>query len=344
MHDSQDGLPGGSGTVTTPELLTHDTATEVCLSCHADSYGAVLGSDPLNPPPELGAGNFVFLFEDNLNDRDGASPVIGGHRAGHSIVVPSLGLSADPDHPTAPGGTFPSDELGCTSCHDPHGNENFRLLRGVGPVTPGGFTFQYPAPLGEGVDVATGQESPTSHTAYVDGWAQWCANCHGSYHDVPGSSFDHPGERAMGNAHLSYNQYAGPSDPYGGSFTGAYLPEVPIEDAAMSVDGTEGSAGFSRVMCLSCHRAHGTSAPSALRWDPNVLRLDEDGSRSLSYPIPNPYGDPEQRALCVKCHYPDAVDHGMDQACMACHRDGPVSDFLDGAGAFRAPLGSGHLR
>lgn len=57
--------------------------------------------------------------------------------------------------------------------------------------------------------------------------------------------------------------------------------------------------------CTSCHRAHGSSSPKAGRWDFKVTYLSQDGVRSGSYPLPNPYGSPTQRQLCEKCHYGD---------------------------------------
>ena len=70
VHASEDGIPQGPGYT---YLLRADTPSDVCLSCHADQYGAVMGSDPLAPPAERGAGNFVFLLEDNLNDGHGGA-------------------------------------------------------------------------------------------------------------------------------------------------------------------------------------------------------------------------------------------------------------------------------
>lgn len=320
IHNSRDDapiVPGGAGAY----LLKGEDATDVCLNCHATSHGAVLGADPVNPPPELGAGNFAFLLEDDVNDTPGDPNAIPGHSTGHSIVSPAWRLDPDPVNAVAPGGDFPSTGLGCTSCHDPHGNTSFRMLRGVGPL-PNGFVFAFPAPLGEGVDIATEVESPTSHTAYRGGWTDWCANCHGNYHRNT-SDFDHPDDRALGSEESNiYNQYDGPSNPGGGAYATSYLAEVPVEDGAADVHATFGASPSSRITCMTCHRAHATSAPAALRWDPNVLTLGDDGIASFSYPLPNPYGDPSQLALCVKCHWPDAADHGTGQACMECHRFG----------------------
>jgi hypothetical protein len=121
----------------------------------------------------------------------------------------------------------------------------------------------------------------------------------------------------------TYNQYNGPLDPYGGDVSTAYVPEVPFESRDMTTTSTSGPIGWSRVACITCHRAHATSAPSSTRWDPNVEFLDDDGLLSGSYPLPNPYPDPGQRALCVKCHYTEAESHGWGQPCMECHREIP---------------------
>ncbi|MFH1278159.1 MAG: hypothetical protein ABIK65_07250 [Candidatus Eisenbacteria bacterium] len=309
MHDSEDGYPGPGGY---PMLLIADTPTEVCLTCHAGGYGNVLGDNLLMPPDEKGAGNFVFLLEDNLNDGpNGATQPIPGQAAGHSVIAPSYGLQQDTDWTYAPGGTFPSSQLGCTSCHDPHGADTFRLLRGVGPLQGGIFDFVNPAPDGIGIDIGPtgGAEASNNHSAYRSGFTAWCANCHGDYHAPPGDfGFKHDPDRSFGGASSRrYNEYNGDDDPGGGDVASAYLPLVPFEDTNMTTDNFFGPSMVSRVMCLSCHRAHASSAPRAGRWDFNVDLLDQDGIASGSWPIPNPYG-PNQGQLCAKCHRHHVAD------------------------------------
>jgi predicted CXXCH cytochrome family protein len=278
-----------------------------------------MGSDPLNPPPEKGGGNFIFLLEDDIND--GVGYPIDGNRAGHNVASIEWGIPVDPNHIVGPGGTYPSDKLTCTSCHDPHGNQNYRMLRGLGSTDNTGFVFIYDAPQGEGIGL-DGRESPANHTAYRGGWSDWCANCHGFYHDEIYQGFEHPMDRPM-NMEMrdTYNQYNGPLDPYGGDISMAYVPEVPFESRDMTTTSTTGPFGWSRLACISCHRAHATSAPSSTRWDPNVEFLDDDGLQSGSYPLPNPYSEQGQRALCVKCHYPVAEAHGWGRPCLECHRE-----------------------
>jgi hypothetical protein len=188
------------------------------------------------------------------------------------------------------------------------------MLNGVGQVQGGVYTFGWRAPAGVGIPLAVGQESTTSHSAYRDGMSQWCANCHGAaYHGAgSGSAFQHDSNRALGGTvSAQYNRFAGDLNPIGGSQTTAYLPEVPFEDPTSAPDSTVGPTASSRIMCLSCHRAHASSSPAAGRWDFNVQALGEDGQISGSYAIPNPYGDPGQSPLCSKCHEAGSTDGGL---------------------------------
>lgn len=304
LHSTEDGTP----VVPAPGndyLLLARTASDVCLRCHAQNLGSVLGLNPLAPPPEKGAGNFVFLLEDNLYDGPELPPIpIPGDAAGHNLVAPAHGLAADLRWSAAPGGSFPASELGCTSCHDPHGRDTFRMLYGAGPVQDGLATFVAPAPLASGLGLgATESEQRDRHTAYRSGMSEWCGNCHGRYHDGTGGDFDHPVDSVFGSAERDqYNAYHGFGNPVPGTQATAYLPEVPFEDAGAAIDSRSGPTSSSRLSCVSCHRAHATSAPGAGRWDFNVGKLADDGALSGSWPIPSPYPSPDQPGLCFKCH------------------------------------------
>jgi hypothetical protein len=318
MHDSREGLTVSMSATGEPGLLTEESPSDICLRCHAGELGEVLGTNPLAPPPERGAGNFVFLFESNINDAaDGATEIIPGEVAGHNLVAPGHGLAADTRHSVSPGGSFPAAEMGCTSCHDPHGNASFRLLHGAGEVQGGVAFFSSPAPEAEGIALDGAAESNLNHTAYRAGVSDWCGNCHGRYHDdtqtpvVPGGGepLEHPSDRPLvAGIRDQYNVYNGDADPLGGTPGTAYLAAVPFEDRSSDTTSSSGPGGGSRVMCLSCHRAHATSAPAALRWDWRVSLLAQDGVISGSYAIPSPYPDPSQATLCSKCHEGGAPD------------------------------------
>jgi predicted CXXCH cytochrome family protein len=304
-HMSEDGAP--TSEPVTGELLRGASPSEICLTCHADSLGRVLGGNPQAPPPEMGAGNFVFLLSNNLNDGpDAVTNPIPGDAAGHNLVAPSWGLMTDSRFSVSPGGTYPANRMGCTSCHDPHGGGKYRLLYGAGKTQANGFLFVFPAPAAVGIDISGPGESTTNHNAYQGGMSAWCGNCHDPrYHDrYPTPRFDrHPTHRALsGQVRATYNSYDGDSNPQGGNPASSYLPQVPFVDLSMTTSTTSGPGGGARIMCLTCHRAHASSAPSSGRWDFNVSLLSEDGVASGSYPIPDPYQDPAQGQLCHKCH------------------------------------------
>ena len=315
MHNSQDGAlvdpdsPNGN-----PWLLVDSSPSDVCIACH-DHIEQTLGSDPLNPPPLKGAGNFVYLLEDNLNDgHGGATDPIPGDAAGHNLFAPGHGLAADATLTSAPGGTFPASVMSCTSCHDPHGTTDFRFLYGAGRVVQGGVaTFTNPAPDADGLSMFFGAESQTSHTAYRGGMSAWCGNCHGDFHNN-NTQLVHPaGSTLGGTIAQTYNIYNGTVDQLGGTLATAYLAEVPFEGATNATTGnTSGPVGGDQISCITCHRAHATSAPDAGRWDFSVTFLHEDGVESGSYPIPPPdfanYQDLNQRSLCNKCHNKDLHD------------------------------------
>lgn len=315
MHDAAAGQVALDGL---RPLLLAASSTDLCLTCHGDG---VMGLNPLQPPRELGAGNFVFLLEDDLDDAtDPLAPRLPGEAAGHSIVSPAWGLTAESRWSRAPGGTFPSASLGCTSCHDPHGTAGFRMLRGVGPVQGGIAHFAYPAPVAVGLPVTdpAAVESRLAHSAYVSGMTRWCANCHGFYHDSGGTAFEHPVDELLDSGvRRRYEMYDGDANPTGGAAGTSYLPEVPFEAADAAVDRTAGPGTAGRLHCLTCHRAHASSAPASGRWDFRVYHLADDGVASGSWPLPSPYPDPDQRQLCRKCH---GQNHDQGRACLECHR------------------------
>lgn len=311
MHNSEDGAlvdpdsPNGN-----PWLLNDATPSDVCLGCHATRSGAVFSADVLTPASEKGAGNFIFLLEDNLNDgHNGASNPILGDAGGHNIVAPGHGLGADGTLGMAPGGTFPASSLGCSSCHDPHGNASFRMLYGIGTIQDGLYTFTNAAPDAEGISLS-GTEANASHTAYKGGMADWCGNCHGGFHsaDNPTKLIHPTGETLGGSIAGTYNLYNGTDAQLGGAAATAYLAAVPFEDAANTTVSTAGPSASSLVACITCHRAHATSAQNMGRWDFDVTFLHEDGVESGSYAIPDPYASVNQRSLCNKCHNKDAGD------------------------------------
>ena len=315
MHNSEDGaLVDPNSADGNPFLLVDATPSDVCLGCHATGYNMLLNGTATVPIHTLkGAGSFIHILDDNLNDgHGGATNPIGGDAAGHNLNAPGHDIATDGKLAAAPGGTFPANLMGCSSCHDPHGTDAFRLLYGAGRLVQGhAFANAAPDAVRSGPIYYAGAEANDLHTAYNGGMSAWCGNCHGDYH-ANGSQYVHPTggpASAMTNVAATYNAYNGTDDQTGGVLATSYLAAVPFEDALVTTTSTTGPTGTSQVMCLSCHRAHASSAPNAGRWDFSVTLLEEDGVASGSYPIPDPYASVNQRSLCNKCHNKDAYDH-----------------------------------
>lgn len=326
MHNSQDGAPIDATTATpngNPYLLVDDSPSDVCIGCHDHLDRTYpIGGDPMTPPAQRAGGNFIFLDEDNINDgHNGYQNPITGDAAGHNLYAPAHGLSTDQTLTLSPGGSFPASQMGCTSCHDPHGTSDFRFLYGAGRIVQAGVaTFTNPAPTAVGVSIFA-PVSNTYHTAYQDGMSGWCGNCHGDFHNEANGALIHPsGSNLSASIATAYGLYNGTGELPGDPAT-SYLEAVPFEDAAMTNFATSGPTAASNVMCLTCHRAHASSAPDAGRWDFNITLLDEDGlggdvdslgnPMSASYVIPNPYeatAGANQRSLCNKCHEKDDFD------------------------------------
>ena len=206
----------------------------------------------------------------------------------------------------APGGTYPSINLGCTSCHDPHGQVaggttsgsqpvsisgsygetaavgtiagNYRLLGDSRYRPGGGPAFQNDAPIARQSSISKFQESDSSHVDYGSGMSEWCGNCHAGLlqgeHQLPGGSFEHP---AGSNEQLEqeivsvYNSYLRTGD-FNGLAATAYLQFVPFERGTTNMQlldphSTQGPDINANVMCLSCHRAHASAFTNIGRWD-----------------------------------------------------------------------------
>ena len=76
------------------------------------------GMAPLQRTP---GGDFGWLKKNYTFTVRGTTTTEDGATHGHNIVAADYGYVVDPTNATAPGGTFPSAQLACKSCHDPHG-------------------------------------------------------------------------------------------------------------------------------------------------------------------------------------------------------------------------------
>ncbi len=324
MHNSQDGAlvdadsPDGNA-----YLLNDATPSDTCLGCHAER-GIMDGGNGMGP-----GGDYYWLTRSYTWSAHGHDYSSTGDSHGHNINAPGHGIVADVTLTEAPGGDFLGMYLGCTSCHDPHGNTNFRLLygAGAGPKYDGiRYAFTNPAPIAFGnsyrVNSAGGYETNEQHTAYQQGMSEWCSNCHTEFLNGTTAAHRHVSGTDMGSTIASaYNAYISTASPVGGLQGTAYMGLVPFENVdATEADrtSTEGPTAADQVMCLTCHRAHASAFPDIARWDmgetlvleghPSADSTDPDEAadgliKYYSYSL-----DTNQRSLCNKCHQKDLGD------------------------------------
>jgi hypothetical protein len=337
MHNSQDGADVGA-TGSFDDLLLYNGASETCLSCHA-VYGQFMGGEGYGP-----GGDFYWVTKTWSWTAHGHAEESTGDSHGHNVITDSYGIAEDAALSQAPGGDFLSARLACTSCHDPHGRQTFRLLyddQGDGPKYDGArYDFASDAPNAWGNSRRTyvgggGDETNSKHTIYKSGMSDWCANCHTNFHtDNAGAEFVHPVGQNLGDTAGHYNAYVNSGD-YTGSQATAYWGLVPFEDVSadptteLPGNYTTGPESNDKVMCVSCHRAHASAFSDIGRWDFGADWIAEsipyqtgwtDSTETVpvftggasAEDVQNKYYQytfvAEQKSLCNKCHYKDQFD------------------------------------
>jgi predicted CXXCH cytochrome family protein len=218
----------------------------------------------------------------------------------------------------------------------------YRLLRGMGDATQG-VTF-----AGAPIAVAPATYNQTEATNQVrvaygaDGantWGNWCGTCHADMHGAVGTT--HPVDQALNDIALNYNAYV-KSGVLTGAAATSFSSLVPFAESTGSYTTLKthasnsgaylaGPAQGDQVMCLSCHRAHASGMPEALRFintyefttvGGNYIGMDNPLMTSSRAPTQTFrrnmadwqaafYGRPAtqfatyQRVLCNKCHAKD---------------------------------------
>ncbi|MDW7771680.1 MAG: hypothetical protein SCH71_02215 [Desulfobulbaceae bacterium] len=300
MHNSPEnpisGAPGEA-------LLKGTDASSTCLNCHngTGTYH-VNSADASNINT---GGDFAWLTNEYSLDILGIISFHAGDDAGHNVIAVDYGLTQDGISPEAPGGTYDAGLLGCTSCHDAHGQVldgtaggqlpigasgsyadpapagtikgNYRLLGDsmyeAGHNINDGYAFTYDAPIA----LANGSEG--AYVRYGSGMSEWCANCHADFfnNDPDAGLGKHPTSVLLSKDgyDANYNSYVATGD-FTGSIATSWDPLVPFETGAVDqatlvsagVTSTMGpSTGNEQVMCLSCHRAHASAFNNMGRWD-----------------------------------------------------------------------------
>lgn len=264
-----------------PFLLVGTDQSSTCLNCHEhagdagpDSYhvSTAAGDMPpgVAPRQRTPGGDFGWLKKSYTFNSGGSMVTENGSRHGHNIVAADFGYAVDPVHPQAPGGTFPSAQLACQSCHDPHGRYRrlstgviatagapivdsgsydnspapasgqavgvYRLLAGAG-YTKGGVTYAgVPAAVAPASYNRTEASSQTrvayghSLTGGHTSWGRWCATCHPDMHSDTSPIFVHPVDRNLSGTVVSAYNAYVATGKLTGAPANSYLTLVPFAE------------------------------------------------------------------------------------------------------------------
>ena len=296
MHNSADNPRAGSATA--DALMKGSDASSTCLNCHDGSGRYHISSavgDNMNQGGDFfwvkPAATYVYWtgHSNGTSDAD---------NHGHNVVAADFTMAADATNTTAPGGSMAANTLGCTSCHDPHGQVAGGTAAGTAAIsvsgsygaadpTDGSIHGNYRI-LGDAgfknitaaAPVARANSYNGLSVDYGSGMSSWCLSCHPNFND---STNMHPVNVTVPG---EYNSYVATGN-YTGDVTTAYDSLVPFEtgetdgsllkDVSTGIENTAGVDGSSQVMCLSCHRAHASAFDNALRWDAGTAFLAESG-------------------------------------------------------------------
>jgi predicted CXXCH cytochrome family protein len=225
-HNSANGAPmryDASPALTTNLLRGADQIT-LCLACHDGSQPGA--PDVLAPVGYTGnpAGG-MFASRDGSTGR------------GHLLLATAQQVPLGSKQIT----------LTCSSCHDAHGNGNYRNLkaRPSGSLDPDLAVTVDQAARPDGTNPAAVYDG--SNLVYRTGMSAWCVDCHDQ---APTDHVAHSNDKVIyGSTIASFDVWS--------AVTGVRVPvENPTDPRIPSADD--------RIECMTCHYGHG-STTDALR-------------------------------------------------------------------------------
>ncbi len=287
-------------TWTPAEHLLKNAAGEValCMTCHD-------GSDPQAPDIVSNgtSGSPSDVVSTQYTSKYGSSAglfqsdyLFSANPFGHSLLpIASVTTPLSTTYSKAGG-------LLCSDCHDPHGNGNYRnLLSDPNPNHPGTISIT----IGTHVKVAAPVNitSPNPAIAYdtanvsfsiPNNIGAWCADCHdmldkNNTGSAPAHFKGHPSDVAIGGIGTftdiaNWTSGSAQANTGFGADIGDSTAGIPRLRYG-SANGSNSSVGSSdTVLCLSCHKAHGSKYKYGLVW-------------------PNHQAGADMLSGCQQCHF-----------------------------------------
>lgn len=291
MHNSQNGEPmAQEWDPLLREMRTDAGANPAltryggCVACHTNNVSAatigangapVVFNTQQEPDFMLAGGNFHWVAQ------PGSDGEIDNARKGHNVVT----LTSPDGLSQPPGGSLPG-QLHCAGRNGCHGNpaadDEFTAIRGShhsdDTAIDGGAparSYRFLGVAGDPFRGVIGREdsdwertaTSSDHNEYrgapqaADSISALCGRCHGDLHN--------PIEFGPDSPHFLH-----PTDvliPAAGEYAAytSYNPTVPVarQNPLSVANPASVVPGSDVVMCLSCHRAHGSPYWKLLRWD-----------------------------------------------------------------------------
>ena len=291
-----------------PDLLNRPASVQVCLTCHGSAAAGattnVVDGVMAGTAQGLKGGGFENATMDTAWTANAVSrPTTSAHLVDGTTPATMWGSGAVG---SGPGKT--SITLTCTSCHNPHGNGSYRILR---PIPTGSDAT---APITVSDDQAKVYTVSSAQNRYfgelywpiVTTWGvyydwekeytlvQWCAQCHTRYDAVEsGTGHINSGDPIFTYRHMT--RY-----PTGSINCDLCHPGSGGSISASNPFGITGNVAHEGV-CENCHVAHGTSATmgassGTVEW-PGALAGPTGNARSSLLRLDN-------RGVCIGCHDP----------------------------------------
>jgi predicted CXXCH cytochrome family protein len=289
------------------KLLPLASTNDFCYSCHAKGQGA---------DSAVREG----VYYDGQNNGHGWGVTNGNLLGGGFEYTSQVNRTTGNHHLGATDSAYggnpgsPAYTLSCIDCHTPHQGPNYRLLR----QSPGGTATQISVPWNgpwtddsqtvRGGDYKaftehdfTATDGVTEYTRnYAANIAAWCTACHTRYYatNTNGTANIYKAGDVY-NAGDTYGTIARHRHTVNTTITGNtsitgydynLKSNLPLED----VTGN-GRTADDRLTCLSCHKAHGSSATmygSAILEDRGPLPSGTDSMMLRT----------DARAMCGDCH------------------------------------------
>ena len=275
-----------------------NTGSATIKTLGSSNIPVVFNTVPPATGTDLAGGNFYWVVNSGEEYGHNVLTIPG--------IAQDTKLTEAPGSPTSGGGSCAvcHDRIAkCTSCHNPyHHGEDARPVVGSDVQHVGNnlkavyYRFlangsdEHSAGGVMGIEDSNWEQtrSQTDHNVYAGGgipaakssglmnddgsMSNWCAGCHTGFHNRTDTGTASPWLRHP-------NNYALPSDTnkeyrlyntQDGSAIGPYNPVAPIarpDITAYAGDQSIVRPGTDQVMCLSCHRPHGSPYKDILRWE-----------------------------------------------------------------------------